>query len=266
MMVCSLCKRVGHNKRTCKNFFLMIQECKKDDGPTISDIPNIIIQETKSRGKTSSVNGKSYEHMVHLNMMKYNYNDAVIIPIGELGGSTVNPDIQFQIDNKIINIEAKNKNSSEGGQKTMHFKDGLLICKDNTTIHSEILSNYQPWSGNIPSFLKGDKSFDTWLSEKKMFKDEYKFISSDVIRKYYKDKNIHYIQIQEKGLYHIDTDVLNIGTPIFDCESKLRIRCKQHGSSSMPSSVQAVFIFIRKNLKPSHYDIDHRLPDIFKKI
>lgn len=244
-MPCSICRQSGHNRLTCANNTILPKKY------------------TKGHGKTCLHNGISYEHQIITKLCGLLYDGLPIQNItGKTGGSTTNPDVPLQIGNNKVNIEAKNKGGFEAGGKSMKIINNKLKCPDGT-LHSDVLNGRTPWSGRIPSFMTGDKSLHTWNREKQNFRDEYYRILPNVISAYYKSKSIDYIQVEGKGLYHTGNDILYLGVPLFECRARIRIRCKQHGSTSMPSSVQAVFTFDKRSLETSKYDIDNRLPSIF---
>lgn len=248
-MPCSVCRKSGHNRLTCP--------IAKTTPPRTYDTQ----KHNKSRGKNCLRSGVSYEQSIRTKLSGLSY-DELPIHIGRSGGATTNPDIPLRIGNKKVNIEVKNKGSFEAGGKSMKIQNNKLMCP-NGTLHHDILGDRVPWSGHIPSFIKRDKSLDTWNCEKTTFRDEYHRISPDVIRSYYNRKGVDYIQIEGKGLYHTGNDILCLGVPLFDCRGRMRIRYKQHGSTPMPSSVQAVFTFDRRSLEMSKYDIDNKLPNVF---
>lgn len=246
-MPCSLCRESGHNRRTCR---------------MKNAIQRYFTTECKNYANKCFYSGISYENKVLSTLCGLSYDGSPIHKTDKTGGATSNPDIQLIIGNVKVNIEVKNKGAFEGGGKTMKIVNGRLSCP-NGTIHCDILANRVPWSGRIPSFMKGDKSLHTWNREKALFRDEYYRISSDMISAYYKTKHVNYIQVEDKGLYHTGHDILGLDVPLFECRARLRIRCKQHGSTSMPSSVQTVFTYDRRSLETSKYDIDNKLPSIF---
>lgn len=49
-----------------------------------------------------------------------------------------------------------------------------------------------------------------------------------MIMKLYREKCCSYIQISEKGLYHLGNDICDFKVPPFLCEQQLRIRTKIH--------------------------------------
>lgn len=246
-MPCSICKQSKHNRLTCVN-------------NTNTILPK---KYTKGHGKTCLHKGMSYENQIMTKLCGFSYDGSPIRTISDkTGGATSNPDIQLYIGNIQIRIECKNKNGFEAGGKCMKIINNELKCPDGT-LHNDVLNGRTPWSGRIPSFINGDKSLHTWNREKQNFRDEYYRILPDVISAYYKSKSVDYIQVEEKGLYHTGNDVLCLGVPLFECRARIRIRCKQHGSTPMPSSVQAVFTFDKRSLGKSKYDIDNKLPGCF---
>lgn len=204
---------------------------------------------TVSRGKHCLRNGKSYEEKVRLALIKSNNK----IQCFKTAGASHSPDIVFELDQKNFTIEVKNKNATECGQRSLKLIEGKLSLPDisNNQTHIQYLGNHIPFGGKIPSFLKGNKSLNVWLTEKPLFKDEYLELDRSACRKYYKANGSDYIQIEGKGLYHTGSNPLGLDTPLFECRSRMRIRCKQHGSTSLPSSVQAVFLMDKKTLEKS---------------
>ena len=71
-----------------------------------------------------------------------------------------------------------------------------------------------------------------------------------------------YIQISNKGLYHLGDDICNFQVPLFDCEQELRVRTKIHSrSNSKGFCCLSVTIACKprniKNLSPSTYSLDN---------
>lgn len=50
------------------------------------------------------------------------------------------------------------------------------------------------------------------------FNDMYIHCSNDIIKKLYSEKKCNYIQISEKGLYHLGNDICNFNVPEFICD------------------------------------------------
>jgi|GEM_PF-6438806 len=189
---------------------------------------------------TQATSGKAYEDRIR----------NILIGLGEnvppTAGSARGPDIKICREPNDISIEVKSGEAKEGGQFTVPIVDGKLV------FNNKIL-----WEGNIPSFLSGDKTKETWLKEKHIFRnDRIELDDRTVIAKYYKDKGSSYIQVEHKGLYHTGEDPLKLGAPLFEADTTLRIRCKQHTSSSVPGSVMASLEFDRVSLKKSPINLE----------
>lgn len=207
----------------------------------------------KRSGRNCLANGIRYERRVLLMLSETAWREHPIVTKSRTGGATRLNDIVVVVDGKKVVFEVKNKNSFEGGGRVLKDADGSL------TMPIGLLGNeveYTPWKGRIPSFLRGDKNIERWKVEKPYFRDEYRPVSIDAMRLYYKEKGVDYIQIEGKGLYHTGNDPLVLGVPPFSCFSRIRIRCKQHTSSTLPGSVQASLVFSRKRLVASPYDLE----------
>jgi len=174
-------------------------------------------------------------------------------------------DVQFRVADITVNLECKDQGAFEGGGKTYKNVENVLVIPEEC-LHKRLLGDYHPFEGRIPSFLKGDKTLVTWEAEKHLFKDEYKEAPDTTVATYYRSKGIHYIQFEKKGLYTTGHDILELGVPLFKCETRFRIRCKRHRSSTMPSSVQASLTYTKKSIHPSPFDLQKKLPSKFKKV
>lgn len=158
-----------------------------------------------------------------------------------IGGSTREHDLVLLHEGSEIGIEVKSEKASEGGQKKFQYADGRLIMSD--PFFSSLLGSHVPFHGDIPSFVRGDTSFETWLVEKKSFKDEYIDVPDDAVAQYYARKGAAYIYIENKGMFRTGEDVCHMNVPLFRARTRLRIRCKQHGRTSLPGTVMACLVF-----------------------
>lgn len=184
--------------------------------------------------------GKKYENVIR--EILEGLGEKVL----ETAGSSRRPDVTIIRGDTRVSIEAKSGNATEAGQEKVSLINGQLQFRN------EIV-----WEGRVPSFLKGDKTKETWLSEKMNFETKYIPIEDrTVVSKYYKDKGSAYIQVQHKGLYHTGEDILNLGVPLFEAVTKWRLRCKQHTGSSVPGSVMASLVFDRDSLKKSNKNLE----------
>lgn len=205
------------------------------------------------KGRSASLYGNVYEQMIHENLSRVLYLGKRV-KCSDIAGSQKGVDLVLEVDNKKVGIECKTRNAFEGGARSFTLSDNKLKMKDE--FFNSIIGSYLPFGGRIPQFLLGKKEIREWEEEKENFKGEYICLSDrHIVSNYYNKKNVSYIQIENHGLYHTGNDVLDLKVPHFLCEIKIRIRCKQHTSSSLPSSVQASLIFNRRTLPSSPYDL-----------
>ena len=180
--------------------------------------------------------GKRVELEVHKELQQRGFK-----LLNTTAGSTNERDLIMIHEDESIGIEVKAQNAKEGGQGIFKLYDGQLV--NIHPLFSMFLNGYVPFQGHVPSFLTGDKSFETWLKEKSLFKGEYVSVPDDSVAKYYANKGSSYIYIYKKGIFHTGVDPCGWGVPMFIAPTRIRIRCKQHGSSSMPSSVMASLVY-----------------------
>jgi len=218
-----------------------------------------------SRGGSSLENGVAYEHKIRTLLTCYTYNELELHVSESTASGGHGQDIQFRVADITVNLECKDQGAFEGGGKTYKNVENVLVIPEEC-LHKRLLGDYRPFEGRIPSFLKGDKTLVTWEAEKHLFKDEYKEAPDTTVATYYRSKGIHYIQFEKKGLYTTGHDILELGVPLFKCETRFRIRCKRHRSSTMPSSVQASLTYTKKSIAPSPFDLQKKLPSKFKKV
>jgi hypothetical protein len=233
----------------------------------------------KSKGKTSLANGIAYEDKVRAELATYRYNDAPLVVAKKTAGAGHGHDVQFTVADLTVSIECKDKGAFEGGGKRFKNVDGVLTIPEDC-IHKTLVGTHIPFGGRIPFFLKWGKpvaddaiaaaavvaaAASTWAVEKEQFPDEYIDLAPTTVADYYKAKGVHYIQVDEKGLYTTGLDILELGVPLFSCPTRVRIRCKIH-SGKIPTSVQAGFVYNRRLLAPSPIDIMNTLPPSFTKV
>jgi len=164
-------------------------------------------------------------------------------------------DVPFHFRGSLYGLEAKTLNASEGGQRKFILKDGALQLPDDdrAKIHKALLPpNFTLWEGRVPSFLKGDRTQETWDKEAPSFRDVYVNAETTTVADFYKKKGTHYIQIEGKGLYHTGEDPCNFGVPLFTCATRLRIRCKRH-HGSVPGTVMAALNYNKNTLPKSPF-------------
>jgi hypothetical protein len=188
-----------------------------------------------------SINGKAYENKIWENCVKlktkYNENFCKIEK-NQLGGCSNRHDIVCYYNKKNINIEIKKFNSPDWTQMTLYPIKGKWKAKYNSRIPNlskklleNLINNNKKVFNKIPKFYNQKITHIQWNKIKQKnsnFNDIYIDCPSDIISKLYKYKGCHYIQISKYGLYHLGNDICNFNVPLFECQTRLRIRVKIH--------------------------------------
>ena len=205
--------------------------------------------------------GLKFEEKVAARLRQLSYAGVPITCIKTAGGGS-GPDVPFKAGENSMCMEAKTKGAFEGGQKVFKFVDGVLTLPPDS-VHKSILGDYVPFKGVIPPFLQKKITLHEWLEVKNNFQGEYAPTNAtNLVANYYNSKGSKYIQIEGLGLYRTsEEDPLELGVPLLECNTKFRIRCKQH-KGKIPSSVMCSLTYNKKSIKKSPYDImyDERLP------
>jgi hypothetical protein len=202
--------------------------------------------------------------------------------VSELAGSTSGHDLVCDWNKKRdIPIEIKKSKTPDWMQCVIHYDQkrmrwiGSKRCKipiRAREYYERLLGDITLFDGDIPPFVTSKLSYEEWIKIKastSIFDDCYVDIPSNVIRKLYKFKGCKYIQISDKGLYHLSKDVCDFGVPKFVCEQRLRIRIKVH--SKKTCSLSVTISAQPKNitdlpLSPYSLDDPNRLPKCLRYI
>lgn len=235
-----------------------------------------------SKGAKCSIGGKQYELKVYniVKKCKINNNYFNIQNEDELGGCKSNNDIECLLDTIKIPIEIKKIKTPDWMQCSIKYDNlnnkwiGSLknkIPDKSKIIFEEFISNINLFNGNIPDFMLKDISYNDWVNIKKNrkeFNDCYLDCPNDTIKRLYTEKGCYYIQISDKGLYHLGNDICGFNVPEFICEQQLRIRTKIHKTKNAKGfCVMSVIISCKpKNIKKiinSNYSLDDisKLPE-----
>lgn len=195
------------------------------------------------KGQKSSIEGAKYEHMVFDIVSKCMFNGKKFNTQtrSELGGSSSANDIECNhILNNDVAIEIKKFKTPDWMQCTLVYdkinnKWGAskqnVIPIDAQNIFIQLISNVNIFNGKIPPFVEKNITHDEWIKIKSNtmdFNDMYVDCPNDTIAQLYCNKGCVYIQISEKGLYHLDDDMCEFGVPKFTCAQQIRIRTKIH--------------------------------------
>ncbi|HSK70425.1 MAG TPA: hypothetical protein VK892_01930, partial [Pyrinomonadaceae bacterium] len=114
---------------------------------------------------------------------------------------------------------------------------------------------FEPRKYVIPdaSLTKADRDFDRRQFSKII---ELGASGAYLIHKYYAEKRCFYIQVENKGFYHLINDPAGLGVPQFNPAVSLRLRAKTHSSEPIHNySFRAVLTGNMKSITPSPYDI-----------
>jgi hypothetical protein len=228
------------------------------------------------KGTGCAVSGKKYELMVYniVKKCKLNEKEFNTQKETELGGCSSKNDIECIMNNIVIPIEIKKAKTPDWMQCSIKYdykyekwigSSKNKIPEKSKNIFEDLISNTILFNGKIPPFMLKDITYEEWLYVKKNttdYNDRYLECSNDTIKKLYSEKGCFYIQISNKGLYHLGHDICNFNVPEFICKQQLRIRTKIHTTKntkgycklSVTISCQPKDI---KNLVESNYSLDN---------
>lgn len=180
------------------------------------------------------------------------------------GGAGNQPDISFVHDNRQTNLEVKLDLEADYGQKMLKWNDGIWSwCVDDivTEFYTQcgVLQFIQTKqiTPNRYSIPKQEITLAQKNEDQKHFEDKLD-ISINTLYDFYAHKNCFYIQVGNHGFYHLKQDILDLGTPQFNCGMKLRLRAKTIHSE--PIYNYGFYAVLKVNSKPvkSSYDIEEK--------
>lgn len=200
------------------------------------------ITSTPLKGAGCSISGKKYELQVYDIVKKCKLKNQYFNTQkeNELGGCHSKNDIECVMGSVKIPIEIKKINTPDWMQCSLKYdsvdkkwKGGSKnkIPENSKKIFEEYISTMTLFDGKIPPFMLKDMTHQEWLKIKKettIFNDCYLDCPDDTIKKLYSEKGCVYVQISDKGLYHLGNDVCKFNVPEFVCEQQLRVRTKIH--------------------------------------
>jgi len=131
-------------------------------------------------------------------------------------------------------------------------------------IFDNLLRNKIIFNNKPPPFINKNITHEEWIKLKKEsnnINDMYFDCNNDTIKNLYSNKGCYYIQISDKGLYHLGEDICNFNVPEFICEQEIRIRTKVHSKKTVKGFCNlSVTMSCKpkciKNLKTSSYSLD----------
>jgi len=230
------------------------------------------------RGSGCSINGKKYELEVY-NVVKHcklNGNVFNTQQEDELGGCSFKNDIECNMKSiGDISIEIKKSKTPDWMQCSLKY-DNInkkwigssknKIPEASKKIFEDLISKIELFNGNIPPFMEKDITHEEWTKikdETTDFNDTYLDCPSDTIMKLYNKKGCSYIQISEKGLYYLGSDICDFQVPPFICDQRVRVRIKIHERKNKKGvcKLSVTIACQPKNinhLENSNYSLDHR--------
>ena len=195
------------------------------------------------KGSGCSIYGKKYELEVYNVVKKSKLNGTIFNTQNEneLGGCSSKNDIECNMSSiRDISIEIKKSKTPDWMQCSLKYDNVSKkwigssknkIPEASKKVFEDIISKITLFNGNIPPFMFKDITHEEWTkmkSETTDFNDTYIDCPNDTIMKLYSEKGCSYIQISEKGLYHLGNDICDFKVPIFICDQRLRVRTKIH--------------------------------------
>ena len=233
-------------------------------------------------GAGCSIQGKLYESVVYNIVRNCQLNNKWFNTQSEheLGGCNSNNDIECNLFGiKDLPIEIKKMNTPDWMQCSLKYDNELnkwcgssknRIPEKSKKIFEDLIADSHLFNGKVPPFMLRNITHTEWIDIKKEttdFKDTYIDCSNNVIQRLYKEKGCYYIQISEKGLYHLGNDICKFNVPEFECEQQLRVRTKIHTRNTSNGFCKlSVMISCKpkniKKLEKSNYSLDNknRLP------
>lgn len=227
------------------------------------------------KGSNCSKEGKKYESTVHQVTSRCIINGTNLLfntqTEQDLAGCRNDYDIVCNYYGYYnIPIEIKKSHAPDWTQCTLIFENNLWKVNPNSklpTICQDVFNNFlyynttQIFNGKLPPFINQKIEHNEWKEMKKNtsdFKDMYFDCCSHTIKQLYARKGCYYIQISNKGLYHLGNDVCNFNVPEFICPQRFRLRTKIHSATkssySVSLSCQPISI---DELQPSPYSLDN---------
>jgi hypothetical protein len=189
---------------------------------------------------------------------------GLIAPNSNRGGAGNQPDINFVHSFQENNLEVKLDLTADYGQKMLKWSNGIWSwCVDDvvTEFYTQcgILQLVQDKQiiPNRYSIPKQEITLEQKKEDQKQFEDKLD-ISINTLYDFYSNKKCFYIQVGNYGFYHLKEDILDLGTPQFSCEMKLRLRAKT--IHSRPVHNYGFYAVLRVSSKPekSFYDIEEK--------
>lgn len=184
------------------------------------------------------------------------------------------PDTMFMYQGRSNKLEVKLNLSTDYGQGTLEYANGVWRLGGAQTPEAEVLrdlmrgvgiegfanSEWGPKGTPFRSTIPADQFTQEMVtSDYARFGNRYKVIPSSALHDYYAAKGTYYIQIGGYGLYYMRANPLRLPVPQFNPGLRIRIRTKRGGS--VPLNNYRFTTALQVTTKPgkSAYDLDKSL-------
>jgi hypothetical protein len=205
--------------------------------------------------------GDSYERVI----FDIFQQKGLLSPNSTRAGAGGGPDIRFIHNSRESRLEVKLDLRADYGQKMLKWENGIWSwCKDDPTtrFYTEIGildiikdKNIIPNRYSIP---KDEITVEHKQVDQRIFEDSLD-IDIGALYSYYSHKNCYYLQIGGYGFYHLDSDILGLGTPQFNCQIVLRLRAKTiHSYPIYNYGFYAVLKIKNQRITKSIYDVEEK--------
>lgn len=203
-----------------------------------------ILKINKSAYSSCSINGKKYELQVYNIVKNCKYNNIYFNRqnVNDLGGCNSINDLVCCMNYMDIPIEIKTLSSPDWMQCSLKYDNNKWVGSSRNKIpigskiiFERLIQDTYLFNGLIPPFIYKSITHSEWTQIKKYtndFNDLYIDCPKDTIKNLYREKGCVYIQVSDKGLYHLGNDVCNFGVPEFICDQQLRVRTKIHATKN----------------------------------
>lgn len=213
--------------------------------------------------------GDSYEEKIFQVLQEKN----VLSPEVKRGGSSNKPDLIFLHQSRSSSLEVKLDLKADYGQKMLKWEEGVWSWRVDDSVtqlytHLKILDyiNNKKIIPNRYTIPKEQITQAQKTEDQKQFEDKRE-VDINALYQYYTNKNCYYIQIGGYGFYHLEQDILELGTPQFKCKMLLRLRAKTiHSQPLYNYGFYAVLKIAGKPQQISPYDLEEKEDRIFPPI
>ena len=253
----TLCKDLGVTGVSKKRKDELI-DVLEDKGVKLLFTKKARISRNPSKGSNCSVKGRDYELKIHGIVKQCKLGDQFFNTQKdtELGGCSAANDIECNLlSERDVSIEIKKSKTPDWMQCSLTYDKDLnkwvgsanaKIPAESRDLFEKLISGVELFNGKIPPFMHKPMTHAEWIKAKEStddFSDAYIDCPSDTISKLYAAKGCSYIQISEKGLYHLGEDKCKFQVPQFEVGQQLRVRTKIHTrSNSKGKCVLSVFV------------------------